>query len=146
MALFVKHSDLSVNWVVPLLKKSALVIAIMALLSAHVTALALAFGGARVISGLGQPLIAEVETPAISSDEAATFQASLGSPLDFQAAGLDFSPALIGTRVTLHRRSNGAAYLRVQGLHAINEPILSIVINASWSKSHLVRDYTLLIK
>jgi pilus assembly protein FimV len=130
----------------PLWKKGALATAAaLSLLGAHLDAQALALGAAQVKSALGEPLRAEVEVPDITSEEAAAFQATLGTPQEFQAAGVDYSEALRGTRITLSHRPNGQAYLSVQGQQPVNQPFLSIVIDASWSGGHVVRDYTLLI-
>ena len=131
----------------PLWKKSVLATAAaLCLLGLHSSANALALGAAQVKSALGEPLRAEVEVPDITSEEAATFQATLGRPQEFQAAGVDYnSQALRGLRITLSRRPNGQAYLRIQGAQPVNEPFLTILINANWASGRVVRDYTLLI-
>jgi len=130
----------------PLWKKSALAAAAaLTLLGVHPNADALGLGAVQVQSFLGEPLRAEVEVPDITSEEAAAFQVTLGTPQEFQAAGVDYSEALRGLRITLSRRPNGQAYLRVLGQQPVNEPFLGIVINASWGNGHVVRDYTLLI-
>jgi len=131
----------------PLWKKSVLAsAAALCLLGLHSSANALALGAAQIKSALGEPLRVEVEVPDITSEEAATFQATLGRPQEFQAAGVDYnSQALRGLRITLNRRPNGQAYLRIQGVQPVNEPFLTILINANWSSGRVVRDYTLLI-
>jgi pilus assembly protein FimV len=131
----------------PLWKKSALAAAAaLTLLGTHSSADALGLGAVQVQSFLGEPLRAEVEVPDITSEEAAALQVTLGTPQEFQAAGVDYSEALRGTRITLKRRSNGQAYLLVQGQRPVNEPFLGIVIDASWGNNgRVVRDYTLLI-
>ncbi|MBP7530530.1 MAG: hypothetical protein KA775_01735 [Ottowia sp.] len=110
-----------------------------------VDAQALALGAITVRSALGEPLRAEIEVPQISTEEAATFQAAVASPQAFRSAGVDYSPALSGARVTLHRRANGQAYLRVVGDRPVNEPFLGIVIDANWANGRVVRDYTMLV-
>ena len=119
--------------------------ACLALLGASLDAQALALGAVTVRSALGEPLRAEIEVPQISSEEASSLQASMGSPQAFRAAGVEYSPSLSGARVTLHRRPNGQAYLRVVGDKPINEPFLGIVIEANWANGRVVRDYTMLV-
>lgn len=119
--------------------------AALALMGTHLSAQALALGAITVNSTLGEPLRAEIEIPQISSEEASSFQASVGTPQAFQAAGVSYNAALAGARVTLHRRANGQAYLRVSGNRPINEPFLGVVIEASWAAGKIVRDYTMLI-
>ena len=130
----------------PLLKKAALASATaLALLSISLDAQAVALGAIAVRSALGEPLRAEVEIPQISSEEASTFQANMASPQAFRAAGVEYSPALAGARVTLQRRANGQAYLRIVGTRPINEPYVGVVIEANWANGRIVRDYTLLL-
>ncbi|MBP8928893.1 MAG: hypothetical protein KBG45_08780, partial [Ottowia sp.] len=117
----------------------------LTMLGVSLEAQALALGAITVRSALGEPLRAEIEVPQISSEEAATFKAAVASPQAFRSAGVDYSPALSGARVTLHRRPNGQAYLRVVGDRPINEPFLGIVIDADWGGGRVVRDYTMLV-
>jgi pilus assembly protein FimV len=98
-----------------------------------------------VRSALGEPLRAEIEIPQLSSEEASTLQASMGTPQAFRAAGINYSPALAGTHVTLQRRANGQAYLRIVGNRPVNEPYVGVVIEANWANGRVVRDYTLLL-
>ena len=130
----------------PFIKKAALASAVaLALLGVSLDAQALALGAISVRSALGEPLRAEIEIPQISSEEAATLQASMGTPQAFHAAGVDYSPALAGARVTLQRRPNGQAYLRITGNRPVNEPYVGVVIEANWANGRVVRDYTLLL-
>ena len=119
--------------------------AALALWAAAFDAHALALGAISVRSALGEPLRAEIEVPDISSQEAATFSASVASPQAFRAAGVEYTPALTNTRISLHRRANGQAYLRVTGERPINEPFLGIVIETTSSSGRVVRDYTMLV-
>lgn len=106
---------------------------------------AAALGAATVRSALGQPLRAEIELPEISSTEAATFQAKLSPASVFETKGISFSPALVGTQISLQQRPNGQRYLRVSGSKPVNEPFVNIVIQADWEGGSITRDYTLLL-
>ncbi len=119
--------------------------ATLALLGVSLEAKALALGAVTVHSALGEPLRAEIEVPQISSEEAASFQASVASPQAFSAAGVDYSPSLAGARLSLQRRPNGQAYLRLISERPINEPFLGVVIEANWATGRIVRDYTMLV-
>ncbi|MDR0458007.1 MAG: hypothetical protein LBH10_03120, partial [Burkholderiaceae bacterium] len=143
----IRQGLISTNRGFPSWKKSALAtVAALSLLGAHLDAQALALGAIEVKSALGEPLSAEVEVPEITAEEATTFQVTLGTPQEFQAAGIDYdSQALHGMRITLNHRPNGQAYLHVEGQQPVNEPFLSIVIDANWAKGRIVRDYTMLI-
>ncbi|MDR2128132.1 MAG: fimbrial protein FimV, partial [Burkholderiaceae bacterium] len=117
----------------------------MTLLGVSVDAQAVALGAVTVRSALGEPLRAEIEVPELSSQDEASFQARMAPPPAFEAAGVAYAPALVGTTVTLQRRPNGQAYLKVVGDHPVNDPFLGLVIEATWDAGRVVRDYTMLI-
>ena len=119
--------------------------AALATLGVSLDAHALALGAAKVRSALGQPLRAEIEVPQISSEEASTFKAKMASPQAFQNAGVEYNAALSGAQVSLQRRPNGQAYLRITSDRPIDEPFLGIVIEADWNGGNIVRDYTMLL-
>lgn len=130
----------------PTLKKTLLASATaLALMGWSLDVQALALGAITVRSALGEPLRAEVEIPEMSSEEAATLQANLGSAQAFRSAGVDYSPALVGAQLTLQKRANGQSYLRILGNRPVNDPILGVVIEASWAGGRIVRDYALLL-
>ena len=126
-------------------QKTLVAAASLALAGISFDASALALGAVTVHSHLGEPLRAEIEVPQISEAEAKTLQAALGSPQAFRAAGVEYNPAVAGVRVTLQRRKNGQAYLRLVGSRPVNEPFLGIVVESSWANGRVVRDYTMLI-
>ena len=105
---------------------------------------ALALGRVVVQSALGEPLRAEIEVPEISAAEAASLQVGLASADAFRAAGVDVNPAFTGLEVTLQRRADGRAFLRLRSQRPINEPFVDLIIEASWASGRIVRDYTLL--
>ncbi|MBH1966081.1 MAG: fimbrial protein FimV [Comamonadaceae bacterium] len=130
----------------PAWKKATLASAVaLTTLGISLDAQALALGAITVRSALGEPLRAEIEVPQISSEEASSFQARIASQQAFRSVGVDYTAALTGARLTLERRANGQAYLRLTGERPINEPFLGIVIEANWANGRMVRDYTMLV-
>ena len=116
--------------------------AVFCLWSSNATALSL--GRITVQSALGEPLRAEVEVPEINADEAASLKASVALPEAFRAAGLDYNAAMTSLQVSLQRRTDGRAYLRISGDKAINDPFVDMILEARWASGRIVRDYTLL--
>lgn len=106
---------------------------------------AAALGAVTVQSALGEPLRAEIQIPQLSSEEASTFSARMGSPGAFAGAGISYNSDLSSALVTLQRRSNGEAYLRITTDRPINDPVLGIVIEADWASGQVTRDYTMLL-
>jgi pilus assembly protein FimV len=108
-------------------------------------AMALALGRIMVQSALGEPLRAEIEVPEISAEEASSLRVGLATPAAFRAAGMDFNQALGSAQLTLERRPDGSAFLRLTSPRAVNEPFVDLMIEANWASGRIVRDYTLLI-
>jgi pilus assembly protein FimV len=105
---------------------------------------ALALGRVNVLSALSEPLRAEIDVPELTADEAATLRTSVANPEAFRAAGLEYNAALRDLQISLQRRANGSAYLRLVSNRPINEPFIDLIIEASWASGRLVRDYTML--
>ncbi|WP_291065389.1 FimV/HubP family polar landmark protein [Hydrogenophaga sp.] len=109
-----------------------------------VDAQALALGRLVVQSALGEPLRAEIDVPDISADEAATLRVGLASAEVFRAAGIDPSAALADLQISLQRRPDGRAYLRLRGPRPVMEPFVDVIVEANWAAGRVVREYTLL--
>jgi len=106
---------------------------------------ALALGRIVVQSALGEPLRAEIDVPDINAEEAASLRVGLASGEAFRAAGMDFNPALTSLQISLQRRANGTAFLRLTSTRPVNEPFVDMIVEANWASGRIVRDYTLLL-
>lgn len=108
-------------------------------------AAALALGRITVQSALGDPLRAEIDILDINAEEAASLKASLALPEAFKAAGLEYNAALSGARLSLQRRSDGRAFIRLTSDRPVTEPFVDLILEANWSSGRIVRDYTMLL-
>ncbi|MFZ2217104.1 MAG: fimbrial protein FimV, partial [Rhodoferax sp.] len=106
--------------------------------------LALSLGRITVQSALGEPLRAEVDIPEINAEEAASLKAVVAQPSVFQAAGLEYNPAMANVKASLQTRANGRAFIRLSSDRAINEPFVDMILEATWASGRIVRDYTML--
>ena len=122
---------------------ASLVIALLGLPAS--SAFALALGRITVQSALGEPLRAEIDIPEINADEAATLKPSLALPAAFRAAGLEYNPALAGVQISLQRRADGRAYIRLTSDRVVSEPFVDLILQATWASGRIVRDYTILL-
>ncbi len=102
-------------------------------------------GRLTILSALGQPLSAEVELISVQRDELSTLSARLASPDAFTQAGVQYSPALSGARVSIEKRADGRPYIRITSPRPLNEPFIDLLIELSWAQGRLVREYTALI-
>ncbi len=107
-------------------------------------AMALALGRINVLSALGEPLRAEIDVPEITAEEAASLRTAVANPEAFRAAGLEYNQALGAVQISLQRRANGSAFLRLNSDRTINEPFVDLILEASWASGRIVRDYTML--
>jgi len=105
---------------------------------------ALALGRIAVQSALGEPLRAEVDVPEINAEEASSLRVQLAPSDAFRAAGMEISAALADLQISLQRRPDGRAYLRLHTSRPVNEPFMDLILEAQWASGRLVRDYTLL--
>lgn len=108
-------------------------------------AFALALGRVTVQSALGEPLRAEIDVPELNADEAATLRTTVASPEAFKAAGLEYNAALSGAQLSLQRRSDGRAFIRLVSDRPVSEPFVDLILEASWATGRVVRDYTMLL-
>jgi pilus assembly protein FimV len=106
---------------------------------------ALGLGRLTVQSALGETLRAEIDVTDITPEEASTLQLRVASPEVYRAAGIDYNAVLPTTRVSLQRRPDGRAILRVNSDRAVVEPFLDVILEVNWASGRLVRAYTLLL-
>ncbi|CAH0231363.1 hypothetical protein SRABI118_02478 [Massilia sp. Bi118] len=124
------------------LKKLTAAVASALVLSSAVHAAGL--GKLTVLSALGQPLRAEIELTAVSSEEASGLVAKLASPEAFRTANIEFNPALLSLRFAVEQR-NGRQFIRVSSTQPLNEPFVDMLLELSWNNGRLVREYTFLL-
>lgn len=106
---------------------------------------ALGLGRITVQSSLGEPLRAEIDIAEISADEAASLRAGVAPAAAFKAAGLEYNVAVADMQVSLQKRSDGRAYLRLSTTRPITEPFVDLILEANWASGRIVRDYTMLL-
>ncbi len=127
-------------------RKTALASFVTALFGLYgADASALALGRITIQSALGDPLRAEIDIPEINAEEAASLKASVALPDVFRAAGLEYNPALAGMQISLQRRPDGRAFIRLSSDKPVTEPFVDLILEASWSSGRIVRDYTMLL-
>lgn len=125
-------------------KKRALALAIASCMSVPLLAEAASLGKLTVLSGLGQPLRAELELGA-APEEISGMTARLAPSDAFKQAGVDYAPILSELRFALDKRANGASVIRVTSVKPLNEPFLDFLVELNWPSGRLLREYTFLL-
>ena len=126
------------------LKEVAAVAAMVAALGAPLTASALSLGRLSVQSSLGESLKAEIDVTSLTPDEASNLRVRVAPPDAYRIAGVDYNPVLPATNVTVQRRADGSAFLRILSDRPVQEPFVDVILELSWSSGRLLREYTLL--
>jgi pilus assembly protein FimV len=120
-------------------------IAAAALALACTGAAALGLGRMAVQSALGESLRAEIDITNMTPEEASSLRVRVAPPEAYRAAGIDYNAALPGAQVTVARRADGRAYLRIVSDRVVQEPFVDVILELTWSSGRLVREYTLLL-
>lgn len=118
---------------------TALVIATGSM-SAH----AMTLGRFQVLSGMGEPLRAEVEINPASAEESQGLRAQIATPKSFQQAGMEYNPALEGVSTSIDNRG-GRSFLVLQGRKPVQDTFIDLILETQWATGRLVRNYALLL-
>lgn len=102
-------------------------------------------GKLTVISGLGEPLNAEIELLSTTKDELSSLTAQIAPSEVFAEQGLERASILSAVRVELGKRPDGAPVLHLSSAQPINDPFLDMLIQVEWSSGRLLREYTALL-
>jgi pilus assembly protein FimV len=106
---------------------------------------ALGLGDVHLNSPLNAPLDAEIELVNATPEDLATLDAKLASKDTFARYGLDWPQFMASVTVTRDRSASGAQVLRIKSTETVTEPFLTLLIEASWARGRLVREYTVLL-
>lgn len=116
-----------------------------AMLLAPPAALALGLGDIRPGSALNEPLSAEIDLVAATPEEIAALQVQLASRELFQRYGLDRPAYLDMLEFRVGRGQDGRSVLLVRSRESISEPFVSFLVDVSWPRGRLLREYTVLL-
>jgi pilus assembly protein FimV len=126
-------------------KKRAAALAVASCLSfAPWVVQAAGLGKLTVLSGLGQPLRAELDLGA-TREELSGMTARLAPQEAFRQAGIDYATVLLDLRFVLDKRANGDPVIKVTSARPVNEPFLDFLVELNWPAGRLVREYTFLL-
>jgi len=119
-------------------------LAILLLLSSELWALGL--GDIRLESALNEPFRAEIELLSTTPEELANLKVALASAETFERYGLDrpFYLQDISFELVRTGRADGNV-IRARSTSPMSEPFLTFLVEASWSRGRLLREYTVLL-
>ena len=116
----------------------------LVMLSSEVWALGL--GEVRLDSALNQPMRAAIELLGATEEELRNLTVTLASAETFERYGLD-RPYYLQDLVfeVVESGSADGNYISIRSTSAISEPFLTFLVEATWSRGRLLREYTVLL-
>lgn len=102
-------------------------------------------GKLTVLSGLGQPLRAEIDLVSIQKDELGTLSARVASPDAYQQAGIEYNSALPSVKLMIDKRPGGQPFILITSTQPVNEPYLDLLVELNSSAGKLSREYAVLM-
>ncbi|HSI22963.1 MAG TPA: FimV/HubP family polar landmark protein [Methylophilaceae bacterium] len=97
-----------------------------------------------VMSGLGEPLNAEIEIAA-NKEELSSLSARIAPSETYAEQGVERASSLSNVRVELGRKPDGTPILKISSQQPVNDPFLDMLIQVDWSTGRLLREYTALL-
>jgi pilus assembly protein FimV len=99
-----------------------------------------------VLSGVGEPLRAEIDIVDVRGGEARSLAARLGTPDEFWRAGLE-PPAILGAlRAGIGRGQKGRPVVTLTSSEPVSEPFLSLLVQLSSPSRQSLREYPFLLE
>jgi pilus assembly protein FimV len=109
-----------------------------------IAASAAGLGKMTVMSGLGEPLNAEIEIAA-NKEELSSLSARIAPSETYAEQGVERASSLSNVRVELGRKPDGTPILKISSQQPVNDPFLDMLIQVDWSTGRLLREYTALL-
>jgi pilus assembly protein FimV len=106
---------------------------------------AVGLGDIHLGSSLNQPLNADIELLGATSEELTQLRAGVASRELFARYGID-RPSFLGSlSFKVSKDAAGRNVLSVHSSEAISEPFVTFLVELSWPRGHLIREYTVLL-
>ncbi|MGZ5577165.1 MAG: type IV pilus assembly protein FimV, partial [Methylobacter sp.] len=122
------------------LTKTLAVVSLLAPASGHT----LGIGDIKLHSSLNQNLDAEIALT-LSGESVSDIKVNLAPPGKFDEAGVSWSYFLSKIKLETVTHPNGATVIKVTSKEALKEPFLDFLLEVSWPKGNLYREFTVLV-
>lgn len=106
---------------------------------------ALSLGDLEVHSHLNQPLQAEIGLSDLGDIPADQLQIRLASQVEFARAHMAKTNVVRNLQFKIIHTQSQASYIQITSNNRINEPFISFLLQASWSKGDYIKKYILLL-
>ncbi|WAK02987.1 FimV/HubP family polar landmark protein [Methylobacter sp. YRD-M1] len=123
------------------LTKTLAVVSLLAPAGAH----PLGIGDIKLHSALNQNLNAEIPLVVSAGENAADIKVNLAPPDKFDEAGVPWSYFLSKIKFEPVVGPNGSVVIKLSSREALKEPVLDLLLEVSWPKGNLYREFTVLV-
>ncbi len=126
------------------MNKKALSLAVCIAISYPGAALALGLGEIESVSNLNQPFKAKIDLLSVGDVNVGGLKVKVASPSVFSRVGIDRPNFLNGLRFRSSTQ-NGRPVILVSSSQPIKEPFINFLLEVSWPKGQLLKEYTVLL-
>ncbi|MEO8465464.1 MAG: FimV/HubP family polar landmark protein [Gammaproteobacteria bacterium] len=115
------------------------------LLAAPVGAWALGLGNIELKSALNQPFLAQIDVISATPDELQGLKVALAPSDMFTRYGLDRPAFLQNLEFRVVSDRSGRGVVQVTSAQSIAEPFVTLLVEATWPRGRVLREYTVLL-
>ena len=126
------------------MRKLTKTIALVSLMT-PASVLPLGIGEIQLHSALNQNLNAEIALQVSANENPSDIKVKLAPPDKFDEAGVPWSYFLSKIKFDLVTRSDGSAVIKLSSTEALREPFLDFLLEVTWPKGNLYREFTVLV-
>jgi pilus assembly protein FimV len=102
-------------------------------------------GKLTVISGLGEPLRAEIDLVSTTPEELSSLTAAIAPQEAYAVQGIERRSVHSAIQVDVVKKPDGTAMLKLSTRQPIDDPFLDMLIQLDWATGRLLREYTVLL-
>ncbi len=110
-----------------------------------ISVFAAGLGRLNVMSGLGEPLKADIELISVTPEEMSSITAAVASEEAYAIQGIEKPASHSTIKVDVAKNAAGAPILKLKSAQPISEPFLDMLIQVDWASGRLLREYTVLL-
>lgn len=102
-------------------------------------------GKLNVLSGLGEPLKADIELISATPEELFSLTAAIANEEAYAAQGIERPAMHNNIQIELAKNASGNPILKLKTNQAVSDPFLDVLIQVDWASGRLLREYTVLL-
>jgi pilus assembly protein FimV len=110
-----------------------------------ISVFAAGLGKLNVMSGLGEPLKADIELISVTPEELNSISAAIASEEAYATQGIEKPASHNSIKVSIAKNTAGVPVLKLNSSQPISEPFLDMLIQVDWASGRLLREYTVLL-